>query len=267
MLQRASSSARLDAELLLEHVTGLSRTSFRSHPERELPANAGWSFQQLVKRRMQGEPVAYIRGQQEFFSLLFEVSPAVLIPRPETELLVERALEHIDVAHATEVADLGTGSGAIAISIAHQRPNARITATDVSADALMIATRNTARLQIQNVAFVQGSWFTPLAERKFDVVVSNPPYVAETDPDLAVNVRRYEPHVALFAPRNGLDALARIANDAVAHLNPLGWLLLEHGWKQAPQVRDLLVRAGFDNVRSHSDLSGHERVTEGMKVG
>lgn len=267
MLQRASTSARLDAELLLEHVTGLSRTTFRSHPERELPANAGWSFQQLVKRRMQGEPVAYIRGQQEFFSLLFEVSPAVLIPRPETELLVERALDHIDSTQATEIADLGTGSGAIAISIAHARPNAKVTATDVSTDALVIATRNTARLQIPNVVFVHGTWFTPLADRKFDVIVSNPPYVAETDPDVAANVRRYEPHIALFATRNGLDALARIANEAPAHLNPNGRLLLEHGWKQAPEVRDLLVRAGFNHVRSHTDLAGHERVTEGRKVG
>jgi release factor glutamine methyltransferase len=263
MLQRASSSPRLDAELLLEHVTGLSRTSFHSHPERELPANAGWSLQQLVKRRMHGEPVAYIRGQQEFWSLLFEVSPAVLIPRPETELLVERALAHIDVSEETQVADLGTGSGAIAISIAHERPKAKVTASDLSADALMIATRNTARLQVQNVKLVQGSWFAPFAEQKLDVIVSNPPYVAETDTDLAPGVRRYEPHIALFAARNGLDALSRIASDARTHLRPNGWLLLEHGWKQATEVRDLLERAGFDHVRSHPDLAGHERVTEG----
>jgi len=267
MLQRLSSSPRLDAELLLAHVTGLSRTSFHSHPERELPANAGWSFQQLVKRRMQGEPVAYIRGQQEFWSLLFEVSPAVLIPRPETELLVERALEHIDVAQELHVADLGTGSGAIAISIAHERPHAKVTATDISADALMIATRNTARLQIPNVTFLQGSWFAPLEGRKFDLLLSNPPYVAESDPDLAANVRRFEPSVALFAARDGMDSLARIANDARAHLNANGWLLMEHGWKQARDVRDLLVRAGFDNVRSHTDLAGHERITEGRLPG
>ncbi len=267
MLQRASSSPRLDAELLLEHVTGLSRTSFHSHPERELPANAGWSFQQLVKRRMQGEPVAYIRGQQEFWSLLFEVSSAVLIPRPETELLVERALDRIDTAQEVHVADLGTGSGAIALSIAHERPKAKVTATDLSADALMIATRNTARLHIPNVAIVQGSWFAPLQSQKFDVIVSNPPYVAETDPDLAANVRRYEPHTALFAARSGLEALARIANDARNYMRPNGWLLLEHGWKQAAEVRDLLVRAGFDHVRSYTDLAGHERVTEGKIVG
>jgi release factor glutamine methyltransferase len=248
-------------------VTGLSRTSFHSHPERELPANAGWSFQQLVKRRMQGEPVAYICGQQEFWSLLFEVSPAVLIPRPETELLVERALEHIGTEQPMDVADLGTGSGAIAISIAHERPKVKVTAIDISADALMIATRNTARLQIANVTFMQSSWFAALNDRKFDVIVSNPPYVSEADPDLAANVRRYEPHIALFAIRNGLDALARIANESWAHLNAKGWVLMEHGWKQAAEVRDLLVRAGFDNVRSHTDLSGHERVTEGRKAG
>jgi release factor glutamine methyltransferase len=267
MLERSSSSPRLDAELLLEHVTGLPRSAFYSHPERELPANAGWSFQQLVKRRMQGEPVAYIRGHQEFWSLLFEVSPAVLIPRPETELLVERALEHIDPSSELQIADLGTGSGAIAISIAHERPKSKVTATDVSADALMIATRNTARLQIPNVTFKAGSWLAPLAGQKFDLIVSNPPYVAESDADLAANVRRYEPHTALFAARNGLDALARITSEAPQHLRSNGWLLLEHGWKQATEVRDLLVRAGFNHVRSHTDLAGHERVTEGRRVG
>jgi release factor glutamine methyltransferase len=267
MLERASTSPRLDAELLLEHVTGLPRSSFYSHPERELPPNAGWSFQQLVKRRMQGEPIAYIRGHQEFWSLLFEVSPAVLIPRPETELLVERALAHIDTASELQIADLGTGSGAVALAVAHERPRSQVVATDISADALMIATRNTARLQIQNVTFKVGSWFEPLDRQTFDVIVSNPPYVAESDPDLAANVRRYEPHAALFAARNGLDAITRIVSEAAQHLSSSGRLILEHGWKQASQVRDLLVRAGFNHVRSHTDLAGHERVTEGRRVG
>ncbi|HKE94200.1 MAG TPA: peptide chain release factor N(5)-glutamine methyltransferase, partial [Povalibacter sp.] len=189
MLSRVSASARLDAELLLEHVTGLSRTSFRAAPERELPAAAGWSFQQLVKRRLQGEPVAYIRGQQEFWSLLFEVSSAVLIPRPETELVVERALAQLAPQSTARVADLGTGSGAIALAIASERPQARVVATDTSRPALEIATRNVARLQLANVELVHGNWFAPLSGQRFDVIASNPPYVADSDPDLAADVR------------------------------------------------------------------------------
>lgn len=263
MLSRVSSSARLDAELLLEHVTGLSRTSFRSAPERGLPAAAGWSFQQLVKRRMQGEPIAYIRGQQEFWSLLFEVSPAVLVPRPETELVVERALEQIAGDAPARIADLGTGSGAIALAIASERPQAHVTATDVSKLALEIATRNAARLQLNNVSLRQGSWFAPLAGQRFDVVVSNPPYIADGDPHVAADVRRHEPGVALFSGRSGMEALEQIIAAAPDHLNRGGWLILEHGWNQAPAVRDLLVRSGFARVRSHADLAGHERVSEG----
>jgi release factor glutamine methyltransferase len=263
MLSRTSASARLDAELLLEYVTGLPRASFRAAPERELPARAGWSFQQLVKRRSQGEPVAYIRGHQEFWSLLLEVTPAVLIPRPETELVVERALAHLDPSAAADVADLGTGSGAIALAIASERPAARVVATDMSKPALEIARRNAARLEIRNVSFVEGSWFAPLADRKFDLVVSNPPYVAQDDADLAPDVRRYEPAPALFAGATGFEAIDTICAQAPRHLQRGGWLILEHGWAQSGAVRERLVRHGFAHVRSHADLAGHERVTEG----
>lgn len=263
MLSRVSTSARLDAELLLEHVTGLSRTAFRSAPERELPPKAGWAYQQLVRRRMQGEPIAYIRGQQEFWSLLFEVSPAVLIPRPETELLVERALEHVAKDSAASIADLGTGSGAIALAIANERPQAQVFAVDASSPALEMATRNAARLQIANVKLLHGSWFAPLAGQRFDLIVSNPPYIASEDRDLDPGVRRFEPHMALISGRTGLEAIEQIVAGARAHLAPQGWLALEHGWKQAAAVRDLLVRAGFTRVRSYADLAGHERVTEG----
>jgi release factor glutamine methyltransferase len=263
MLSRVSTSARLDAELLLEYVTGMPRVSFRSAPERELPTAAGWSFQQLVMRRMKGEPVAYICGQQEFWSLLFEVTPAVLIPRPDTELLVERALAHLNKDTPATVADLGTGSGAIAIAIASDRPQARVVATDASNDALAVASRNAGRLQIGNVNFLQGDWFAPLGEQRFDIIVSNPPYIAPEDRDLAPEVRRFEPGSALFAANGGLEHLTVIARQAPEHLRAGGWLLLEHGWKQASQVRDLLVRHGFAQVRSHVDLAGHGRVTEG----
>jgi release factor glutamine methyltransferase len=262
LLERTSASARLDAELLLEYVTGLSRTDFRAAPERALPAAAGWSFQQLIRRRLQGEPVAYIRGHQEFWSLLFEVSPAVLIPRPETELVVERTLALLS-SDAKEVADLGTGSGAIALAVASERPSLQVTAVDASADALEIARRNAARLQLGNVRFERGSWFAPLAGRRFDVVAANPPYIARGDTDLAADVSRFEPEIALIAGATGLEAIDQIVAQAGAHLRPGGWLVLEHGWTQAGAVRERLVRSGFAHVRSHADLAGHERVTEG----
>jgi len=264
LLDRTSASARLDAELLLEHVTGLSRTDFRAAPERALPAAAGWSFQQLLRRRLQGEPVAYIRGQQEFWSLLLEVSPAVLIPRPETELVVERTLASLP-PDAKEMADLGTGSGAIALAVASERPALQVTGVDVSGEALEIARRNAARLQLGNVRFERGSWFAPLAGRRFDVVAANPPYIARGDTDLAQNVSRFEPEVALIAGSDGLEAIEQIVAQAGAHLQPGGWLVLEHGWTQAAAVRDRLVRSGFSHVRSHADLAGHERVTEGSQ--
>jgi release factor glutamine methyltransferase len=265
MLSKTSSSPRLDAELLLEYVTGLSRSSFHAFPEKELPSAAGWSFQQLVKRRMQGEPVAYILGQQEFWSLLFEVTPAVLIPRPDTELLVERALEHLPHDRETCVADLGTGSGAIAIAIASERPAARVIGIDRSVEALAVAARNAARLQVTNVQFSHGDWFEPLRDMRFDLIVANPPYIAERDPDLEPHVRKREPLVALISGRTGFEALEHIIESAPEYLPSGGRLLLEHGWKQAAIVRNLLVRRGFSHVRSHADLSGHERVTEGSR--
>jgi release factor glutamine methyltransferase len=265
LLTRTSDSPRLDAELLLEHVTGLTRTQFLAVPERELPVQAAWSFQQLVKRRMQGEPIAYIRGHQEFWSLLFEVTPAVLIPRPETELVVERALTHIAANEECRILDLGTGSGAIALAIASERPLARVTAIEQSKDALAIATRNAARLQIARVNFVQSNWYSALVDADaFELIVSNPPYVATDDPELQQQVRRFEPNAALIPGSSGLEALRAIIEGAPARLVPGGWLVLEHGWKQSPYVRDLLVRSGFTHVRSHADLAGHERVTEGQ---
>lgn len=262
LLERSSTSARLDAELLLAYVTGLSRTDFRAAPERELPAAAGWSFQQLIRRRLQGEPVAYIRGHQEFWSLLLEVTSAVLIPRPETELVVERTLALLR-PDATAMADLGTGSGAIALAVASERPSLQITAVDVSVEALDIAKRNAARLQLRNIRFERGQWFAPLAGRRFDVVAANPPYVARGDADLAADVSRFEPEIALIAGATGLEAIEQILAQAGSYLTPGGWLVLEHGWTQAGAVRERLVRSGFAHVRSHADLAGHERVTEG----
>jgi release factor glutamine methyltransferase len=191
-----------------------------------------------------------------------EVTPAVLIPRPETELVVERALALLR-PDAKEMADLGTGSGAIALAVASERPSLQIMAVDACADALEIAKRNAARLQLGTVRFERGSWFAPLAGRRFDVVAANPPYIARGDVDLAAEVSRFEPEIALIAGPTGLEAIEQIVAQAGAHLAPGGWLILEHGWTQAGAVRERLVRSGFAHVRSHADLAGHERVTEG----
>jgi release factor glutamine methyltransferase len=265
LLTRASTSARLDAELLLEYVTGLPRSSFHSHPERVLPVKAGWSFQQLLKRRLRGEPVAYILGQQEFWSLLFEVTPKVLIPRPETELVVERALTHLEPQATERVADLGTGCGAIALAIASERPGTCVHATDLDRAAIEVAKSNGARLQIGNVRWSVGQWFAALQGLQFAVICSNPPYIARNDPDLAPQVRHYEPELALIPGPTGLEALEHIAAHAPAHLRRGGWLILEHGWRQAERVAALLVRHGFAHVRSHPDLAGQLRVTEAMQ--
>ena len=263
-LARATTTPRLDAELLLEHVTGLPRTAFRATPERELPAQAGWALQQLVTRRLGGEPVAYIRGTHEFWSLPLEVTPAVLIPRPETELVVERACAHAEPQASLRIADLGTGSGAIALAVATERPATTVVATDVSREALDIARRNAQRLGLANVSFRRGSWFAAVPDERFALILSNPPYIAEGDPHLDPAVGRHEPLVALIAGRSGLEAIEQLIDNAPSHLEPGGWLILEHGWQQAREVRDRLVRRGFGHVRSHADLAGHERVTEGQ---
>jgi release factor glutamine methyltransferase len=263
-LSRTTTTPRLDAELLLEYVTGLPRASFRASPERELPAPAGWALQQLVTRRLTGEPVAYIRGVHEFWSLPLEVTPAVLIPRPETELVVERALAHTDAQERPRIADLGTGSGAIALALASERPNATLVATDASREALDVAQRNAQHLALTNIDFRRGNWFEALQEEHFDVIASNPPYIAEGDPDLDPQVARHEPLNALLAGVTGLEMLEHLIDHAPHHLDRGGWLVLEHGWRQGRHVRDRLVRKGFAHVRSHADLAGHERVTEGM---
>lgn len=255
-------TARLDAELLLAHVSQLDRAYFRAHGEREISATMVRAYESLLVRRARGEPIAYITGRKEFWSLALDVSPAVLIPRPETELLVERALAHLPADAPFELLDVGTGSGAIALAIAKERPRARIVATDISAAALACAQTNAHTLGL-DVQFLQGDVFDPIPGRRFHLIVSNPPYVAVDDPDLAAKVRQYEPAVALYAEDAGLATLQRLIATAPDHLHPQGWLLLEHGWRQGAAVRTLLEQRGFSHVRSHADLAGHERVTEG----
>lgn len=262
-LAASSPSPRLDAEVLLMHVTGLTRTALITRAQEPLLPEHEERLHKLLTRRACGEPVAYLTGRREFWSLDLCVTPDVLIPRPETELLVEQALAHIPDDAEWTVADLGTGSGAIALAIATERPHCRLIATDNSVAALAVARANATRLGIANVEFRHGEWLKPLAGMRFDVIVSNPPYVRANDPHLTQGDVRFEPESALIAGADGLDTIRCIAADAVSCLRPGGWLLFEHGYDQAQAVRALLETHGYDRVASCRDTAGHERVTAG----
>jgi release factor glutamine methyltransferase len=255
----AGGSARLEAELLLAHALGQPRSYLLAHDTDHIDEDSIAHYLSLLDRCARGEPLAYLTGEREFWSLPLAVTPAVLIPRPETELAVERCLALCDAAPA-EVADLGTGSGAIALALAIERPRWRIVATDLTTDALRVARANALRLGLLNVEFVQGDWLTPLGGRRFGLIVSNPPYVAAADPALAA--LRYEPATALSPGTSGMEALRRIVLQAPAHLLPGGWLVLEHGAGQAAALADSLVGAGYARVRCHPDLAGRDRVSE-----
>jgi release factor glutamine methyltransferase len=261
-LARSSPTPRLDAEVLLMHATGLARTALITRGEMPLTAEQESVLRALLARRARGEPVAYLTGAREFWSLELHVTPDVLIPRPETELLVEQALAHIPREAAWTIADLGTGSGAIALAIASERPRCRLIATDASEPALAVARANAQRLGIGNVEFRRGEWFAPLAGLAFDLIASNPPYVAEGDPHLGAGDVRFEPRAALAAGPDGMDAIGHLATEAIAHLRPGGWLLLEHGYNQAMAVHKLLTDLGYRDIGHHRDLIGHERVTQ-----
>ena len=258
-----NASPDLDAELLLSHVLAVPRARLRSHPETRVDTQRAARFRALLARRAAGEPLAYLTGFKEFWSLELAVSPAVLVPRPETELLVERALA-LRRAPRGRVADLGTGSGAIALALASERPHWQVTATDVSAEALEVARANARRLGIEAVRFLQGSWFEPLAGERFNLLLSNPPYVGADDAAMMSAALAREPRLALTPGADALDSLRAIAREAPRHLERAGWLLLEHGADQGEQVRHELVLAGFRHVRSHPDLAGLERITEGQ---
>jgi release factor glutamine methyltransferase len=258
-----SPSAALDAELLVARVLGLSRAALAADPQRALAPGELTTLESLARRRLAGEPVAYLTGRREFWSLELEVTPDVLVPRPETELLVERTLAAIAGLTRPAVLDLGTGSGAVALAVASARADAVVTATDVSRAALAVAERNAARLGLGNLRFLAGDWYAPLGAARFDAIASNPPYVAEGDP--ALEALRHEPRIALTAGGDGRAALAAIVAGAAAHLVPGGRLLLEHGTGQGAPVRGLLVDAGFGDVATWRDLAGHERVTEGAR--
>jgi len=254
--------ARLEAELLLAHALGITRTQLVAHPERAVDAVQASRYSEYLERRLGGEPIAYIVGEREFYGLSFEVTPAVLIPRPETELLVEMALQRIEPAAATRVLDVGTGSGCIAVSIAHLRPNTQVVATDVSQAALTVAEANALRHQAA-VEFRLGDCYAPVADAQFDLIVTNPPYVAEGDPHLDRGDLRYEPQRALVSGPDGLTLLRRLVAQAPRHLHAGGWLLVEHGHDQAEPMRELFEAAGLGDLRCVRDLAGLPRAAAG----
>lgn len=262
--QGSAATPDLDAELLLAYAFSTTRARLRSHPETVASETERQRYVALIERRATGEPLAYVIGRKDFWSLQLTVTPAVLVPRPETELLVERALALRSDKFGRAV-DLGTGSGAIALSLAKERPGWLVTATDVSEDALAVARANAAALSLERVQFLQGSWFAPLSGRTFDIVVSNPPYVAADDRAMGDPALRHEPQGALSPGADAMTSLRAIIQAAPDYLERDGWLLLEHGATQAPEVARELVARGLRHVRSHRDLAGHERMTEAQR--
>ncbi|CAM4201602.1 peptide chain release factor N(5)-glutamine methyltransferase [Serratia silvae] len=259
-----SDSAKRDAEILLGFVTGRARTYLLAFGETLLSAEQVEQLTVLLARRERGEPVAYLVGEREFWSLPLSVSPATLIPRPDTECLVELALERLPAAPCA-ILDLGTGTGAIALALASERPDCELTGIDLQPEAVALAQHNAQKLAINNARFLQGDWFTPVAGQKFALIASNPPYIDEADPHLGQGDIRFEPGSALVAAEQGLADLAAIVQQAADYLEPEGWLLLEHGWQQGENVRTLLNAEGFIAVATHRDYGGNDRVTLGQK--
>lgn len=257
-----SPSARLDAELLLAAALGKPRSFLRTWPERVVDREVRERFEGWLARRRAGEPVAYILGRQGFWSLDLEVAPHTLIPRPDTELLVETALQLVPASPA-RVLDLGTGTGAIALALACERLSWQVTGVDRIPEAVALAERNRERLRLANVGFRQSHWFSALEGERFALIVGNPPYIPGSDPHLQQGDVRFEPKSALVAGADGLDDIRLIVAQAPRFLEPGGWLLLEHGYDQAAAVRDLLLGNGFREVESRRDLGGHERISLG----
>jgi release factor glutamine methyltransferase len=251
-----------DSRALLRAALGVDDAHLAAHPEQVLTADQDDRFAGWVRRRRAGEPVAYITGEREFWSLSFQVTPAVLIPRPETELLVEFALERVAAGTPAGVLDLGTGCGCVAVAIAKHRPRARVTATDISPAGLAIARENATR-HGASIEFIESDWLSALAGRRFDLIVANPPYIAEGDPHLREGDVRFEPRTALVGGGDGLACIETIVARARAHLERGGWLFFEHGHDQAARCRALLRDQGYTDVISRRDLAGIERASGG----
>jgi len=254
----------IDAILLLRHVLSVNHAFLLTHSDQALTVQQFEKFSSLVQQRIEGLPVAYLIGERAFFDLTFKVTEAVLIPRPETELLVEWALGLIPSQKFCKVLDLGTGSGAIGISIAKHRPQAQVIAVDLSPAAIDICQSNAEILEVANLNTIRGNWFDELSGEKFDLIVSNPPYVAEDDPHLQQGDLRFEPEMALSAGKHGMACITHIINAAPDYLSQEGWLLLEHGYDQAEVCRQLLRDKDFSNICSYPDLAGIMRVSGGQ---
>ncbi len=260
-----SATPRLDAEILLCTVLKSERAKLYAESQQVLSADRVMQYQDLIARRRAKNPVAYLTGMKEFWSMSLHVNEHTLIPRPETETLVEAALEHIPADTPSAIADLGTGSGAIALAIARERPQCRITATDISPAALAVAQDNATRHQLNNIHFVVSHWFENIHER-FDLIVSNPPYIPDQDQHLQGDGVVHEPRLALRGGKDGLEAIRTIIRYASGSLQPHGWLLLEHGYDQAAAIRDLFKAAGYTDVNTYRDFAGLERVTGAQRA-
>ena len=255
--------ARFEAQLLLQHLLNVNRAWLIAHENDHLSNEAQASFEQLTNRRAGGEPIAYILGNREFYGLNLTVTPATLIPRPDTEILVDAALNKIPADTTLQILDLGTGTGAIALAIAQQRPQTQVTAVDASQAALEVAISNSQQLHISNIHFLLSDWFNNLKDTLFDVIVSNPPYIENSDVHLTQGDLRFEPTSALASGADGLDDIRRIIDSCLVHLKPQGWLMLEHGYNQAAAVKDLMTQTGLVNLETFKDLGGNDRVTIG----
>lgn len=266
ILGKVSDVDQIDTELLLAHVLHVSRGILKAYPERELTDEESGRFATLLERRRNGEPVAYLLGHKEFWSLDFTVTPDVLIPRADTELLVEIALEKIEHLLQPKILDLGTGCGAIALAVAAELPDATVIATDESPEALQVAQQNAKKLHINNVQFALGNWYNAIlneANPRFNLILSNPPYVADHDPHLQQGDLRFEPKPALVGGTEGMDNLHKIISFAPQYLLADGLLMVEHGYDQESLVRQEFIRAGFTDVSCYKDISGIPRVTIG----
>jgi release factor glutamine methyltransferase len=265
-LAQVSDSPRLDAEVLLCHLLHKDRSYLLTWPDKALDDDTLSAFRQLLQQRLAGTPVAHITGQREFWSLPLKVNQHTLIPRPDTECLVEQVLQHYPASTRISLADLGTGSGAIALALASERPHWHIFASDISAEALAVARSNAAALGLNNIQFCEGNWLAALTGIELDVIASNPPYICDNDPHLQQGDVRFEPRSALTSGRDGLDDIRRITHEAIQRLKPGGMLIVEHGYDQQQAVLDIFKENGFEKIHQALDYSNNPRTTFGIKL-